>query len=120
MSELDLNEIHEGDKVMLEFEWDMDGARQTEGVVSSISRVGEERTEKNTDAEYSAWVDFTPDDSVRLDMSVNVYTLGDDDLFFGETAEEELAEDEPAEEEPAEEEPAEEEPVEEENVEQEP
>ncbi len=120
VSELDLNEIHEGDKVMLEFEWDMDGARQTEGVVSSISRVGEERTEKNTDAEYSAWVDFTPDDSVRLDMSVNVYTLGGDDLFFGETAEEELAEDEPAEEEPAEEEPAEEEPVEEENVEQEP
>ena len=120
VSELDLNEIHEGDKVMLEFEWDMDGTRQTEGVVSSISRVGEERTEKNTDAEYSAWVDFTPDDSVRLDMSVNVYTLGDDDLFFGETAEEELAEDEPAEEEPVEEEPAEEEPVEEENVEQEP
>ena len=110
VSELDLNEIHEGDKVMLEFEWDMDGARQTEGVVSSISRVGEERTEKNTDAEYSAYVDFTPDDSVRLDMSVNVYTLGGEDVFFGE----------PAEEEPLEQDPVEEETVEEEIVEQEP
>jgi len=80
VSELDLNEIHEGDRVSIEFEWDMDGAHQVEGVVSSISRVGEERTDKTSDAEYNAYVDFTPDDTVRLDMSVNVYTLtgGDD------------------------------------------
>ena len=83
VSELDLNEIHEGDRVSIEFEWDMDGAHQVEGVVSSISRVGEERTDKTSDAEYNAYIDFTPDDSVRLDMSVNVYTLtgsGDVDL----------------------------------------
>lgn len=74
VSELDLNEIHEGDKVSIEFEWDMDAAKQVEGVVSSISRVGEERSEKTSDAEYSAFVNFTPDDTVRLDMTVNVYT----------------------------------------------
>lgn len=75
VSELDLNEIHEGDKVLIEFEWDMDGTHQAEGTVAGISRVGEERSEKGGDAQYAAYVDFVPDDSVRLDMSVNVYTL---------------------------------------------
>jgi multidrug resistance efflux pump len=77
VSELDLKEIHEGDKVSIEFEWDMDGTRQVPGVVSSISRVGEEQTEKTSDAQYTAYVDFTPDDTVRLDMTVSVYTQGD-------------------------------------------
>lgn len=77
VSELDLKEIHEGDRVSIEFEWDMDGTRQVQGVVSSISRVGEERTDKNSDAEYTAYVDFAPDDTVRLDMTVSVYTKGD-------------------------------------------
>ena len=58
----------------IEFEWDMDGTRQIEGTVASISRVGEERADKNTDAAYNAYVNFTPDETVRLDMSVNVYT----------------------------------------------
>lgn len=75
VSELDLNEIREGDTVSIEFEWDMDGTHQTEGRVSSISRVGEERSDTNSDAQYIAFVDFVPDDTVRLDMTVNVYTL---------------------------------------------
>ena len=77
VSELDLREIHEGDKVAIEFEWDLDGARQFEGVVSSISRVGEEQADKTSDAQYTAYVDFTPDETVRLDMTVSVYTQGD-------------------------------------------
>ena len=56
----------------------MDGTHQTEGTVASISRVGEERSEKGGDAQYAAFVNFDPDDSVRLDMSVNVYTLEDE------------------------------------------
>ena len=90
VSELDLKEIHEGDKVSIEFEWDMDGTRQVEGVVSGISRVSEERTDKNSDAEYTAYVDFTPDDTVRLDMTVSVYTKGDgaEDETDGEGVEE--------------------------------
>ena len=79
VSELDLAEIHEGDKVSIEFEWDADGARQMDGVVSSISSVGADKAEGSTsaDAQYSAYIDFTPDDTVRLDMSVIVYTQGD-------------------------------------------
>ena len=81
VSELDLAEIHEGDKVSIEFEWDADGALQLPGVVSGISSVGDEKTENSSnDAQYSAYVDFTPVDSVRLDMSVIVYVQeeGDD------------------------------------------
>ncbi|MBR1821005.1 MAG: HlyD family efflux transporter periplasmic adaptor subunit [Clostridia bacterium] len=79
VSELDLNEIREGDKVSIEFEWDADGALQLEGVVSGISSVGEEKTENSSgDAQYSAYVDFTPVDSVRLDMSVIVYVQDGD------------------------------------------
>ena len=79
VSELDLGEIHEGDKVSIEFEWDADGALQLEGVVSGISSVGTEKAEGSTaaDAQYSAYVDFTPVDSVRLDMSVIVYVQDD-------------------------------------------
>jgi hypothetical protein len=77
VSELDLKEIHEGDKVSIEFDWDMDGTRQVPGVVSSISRVGEEQSDKTSDAQYTAYVDFTPDETVRLDMTVSVYTQGD-------------------------------------------
>ena len=79
VSELDLREIHEGDKVSIEFEWDLDGTRQVPGVVSSISRVGEEQTDKNSDAQYTAYIDFTPDDTVRLDMTVSVYTQAGSD-----------------------------------------
>lgn len=97
VSELDLTEIHEGDTVLIEFEWDMDSTHQTQGTVSRISHVGEERGEKGGDAKYIAYVDFTPDDSVRLDMSVNVYTMdagaGDADA---ETADGEAADAEEA------------------------
>ena len=75
VSELDLSEVSEGDRVSIEFEWDADGALQLEGVVSGISSVGDEKTEKSSDAQYSAYVDFTPVDSVRLDMSVIVYVM---------------------------------------------
>lgn len=90
VSELDLREIHEGDKVSIEFEWDLDGTRQVSGVVSNISRVGEEQTDKNSDAQYTAYINFTPDETVRLDMTVSVYTQADSDepdpeeALFGE------------------------------------
>ncbi len=81
VSELDLAEIHEGDKVSIEFEWDADGTLQLEGVVSGISSVGDDKAEgsTSTDAQYSAYVDFTPVDSVRLDMSVIVYVQDEAD-----------------------------------------
>ncbi len=75
VSELDLNDVHEGDRVSIEFEWDADGTLQLDGVISGISSVGDEQSEKTADAQYSAYVDFTPVDSVRLDMSVIVYKV---------------------------------------------
>ena len=78
VSELDLNEIHEGDKVTIEFEWDADGTLMLDGTVSAISRVGAEKADgASNEASYSAYVDFTPVDSVRLDMSVIVYVQDD-------------------------------------------
>ena len=80
VSELDLNEVREGDRVSIEFEWDADGKLQLDGVISGISSVGDEKTEKSSgDAQYSAYVDFTPVDSVRLDMSVIVYVQDHED-----------------------------------------
>lgn len=111
VSELDLNEIHEGDKVLIEFEWDMDGTQQMEGVVSAISRVGEEKTERTADSEYLAYVDFTPDETVRLGMSVNVYTM-DGGMTDEAPAEEDHVEDAHVEEAPAEVAPVEEAPAE--------
>ncbi|MDO4867043.1 MAG: HlyD family efflux transporter periplasmic adaptor subunit [Clostridia bacterium] len=107
VSELDLSEIHEGDRVSIEFEWDADGAVMLDGVVSSISRVGAEKAEgstgsSSTEATYSAYVDFTPVESVRLDMSVIVYVVDpedEDDDFEDELmdeAEEEAVEEEAA------------------------
>ncbi len=78
VSELDLNDVHEGDHVSIEFEWDADGTTQLDGVISGISSVGDEQSEKTADAQYSAYVDFTPVDSVRLDMSVIVYKLDEE------------------------------------------
>ena len=74
-------------KVSVEFEWDMDGTRQIPGVVSSISRVGEEQTDKTSDAQYTAYVDFKPDETVRLDMTVSVYTQSGGDQEHAEFAE---------------------------------
>ena len=103
VSELDLGEIHEGDKVSIEFEWDADGTTMLDGVVSSISRVGAEKPEgssstSSAEASYSAYVDFTPVESVRLDMSVIVYVQDQEDDGFGdEDFEEDVPEAEAAE-----------------------
>ena len=80
VSEMDLNDIHEGDRVSIEFEWDADGTLSLDGVVSGISYVGAQKADGTVgDAAYSAYVDFTPVASVRMDMSVIVYVLDGDE-----------------------------------------
>ena len=83
VSEMDLGEIHEGDKVTMEFEWDYDSDVRLEGTVAMISRVdASTKTTENgaatttaasTTAKYSAYIDFDPGEDVRLGMSVIVY-----------------------------------------------
>ena len=76
VNEMDLNSIHEGDKVSIEFEFDADGEMRLTGTVASISRVNitGEGSSNSSDAEYSAYIDFDETDQVRLGMSVIVYT----------------------------------------------
>lgn len=91
VSELDLRDLHEGDKVSIEFDWDTEGTQRAEGTVSSISHVnagaGSDSASASSTAmaEYSAYIDFdaskTPD--VRLGMSVIVYTEGVSDAAEG-------------------------------------
>lgn len=86
VSELDLNDIHEGDCVAVEFDWDAEGAVRLNGTVAFISRVN---ANENMDvpAEYSAYIDFENHESVRLGMSVIVY-MTDDEVPEAETEEE--------------------------------
>ncbi len=73
--EEDLTVLHEGQAVDIEFYWDIDEIKTYSGVVSSISHLSEEgesglRADKTY---YKAYVDFTPDENIRLGMSVIVY-----------------------------------------------
>lgn len=78
VSELDLPDIHEGDPVSIEFEWDVDARHSVRGTIAHISRVGvkdtsDSKTTANSDSKYSVYVDFEPDDTVSLDMTVIVH-----------------------------------------------
>jgi len=98
VSELDLPEIHEGDKVSIEFEWDVDARQTTEGVISGISHIGAKTDEKDTsqDAKYSVYVDFEPGANVSMDMSVIVHLMdveGEEFEDIEDAEEEEIPED---------------------------
>lgn len=80
VSEYDLTEIHEGDKVVIEFEWDADGLKKYVGEVVTISKVSKETTEKSSEARYSAYIRFAPDEQVRLGMSVMVRVVDEENL----------------------------------------
>lgn len=72
VNENDLGAIAVGDSVTLEFDWDVNGASRTTGVVESISAVP---VEGGDAVAYTARIAFTPDASVRYGMSVTVSTL---------------------------------------------
>lgn len=86
VSEYDLTEIHEGDKVVIEFDWDADGLKKYVGEVVTISKVNKETTDKSSEALYSAYIRFEPDEQVRLGMSVMVRVVDEEDLPEDETA----------------------------------
>lgn len=91
VNELDLNDIHEGDAVAVEFDWDVEGRLRLNGTVASISHVnvasGESGAASSSGAEYSAYIDFDAADEVRLGMSVVVYMAGDAPAFAEGAAE---------------------------------
>ena len=74
VSELDLPDIHEGDPVFIEFEWDLDAKHSLPGTITGISRIGAKTDEKSGgDSKYSVYVGFEPTDAVSMDMSVTVH-----------------------------------------------
>ena len=77
VSERDLNDIHEGDAVYIEFDWDVDGSSRCQGKVESISHVSNSETGA---AQYSAYISFEADENVRLGMSAMAYLIDEEDL----------------------------------------
>ena len=74
--ESDLSAISVDMPVRIEFGWDPEQDTRMDGVVTHISYVnGAESGEPS----YTAYVHFTPDETVRLGMTVLVYALGDTD-----------------------------------------
>lgn len=75
IAEEDLAGVQVGNKVQIEFNWDAEGKARFEGTVSSISYLTESQGEgaSSSGAQYAAYVDFTPDESVRIGMTVIVY-----------------------------------------------
>ena len=74
ISEADLMDVQVGDKVEIEFNWDTQSGKVFDGTVSSISYLNERDEEGvSQGAEYVAYLDFTPDETVRIGMTVVVY-----------------------------------------------
>lgn len=71
VAESELSLISEGDSVRIEFTWDPELLTVFEGTVTSISYINSAETGEPV---YTASVAFTPDASVRLGMTVLVYT----------------------------------------------
>ena len=95
VSELDLQEIEEGSKVFIEFEWDNRQLRRYKGQVEEISYLNTTGLDGigSGRVEYAAYVSFTPDDSVRLGMSVIVYVVDEETWNAAEDVEELPSED---------------------------
>ena len=74
VAEADLAYVVPGMKVGIEFNWDVNQEHRMEGTISEISyNVADPEAEGAP--MYTAYVDFTPDESVRLGMTVLVYTI---------------------------------------------
>lgn len=74
LDEYDLAEIAEGDAVNIALTYDDSGTKAYTGTVAMISRVSD--AADGADASYKAYVDFSPDASVRLGMTAVVTLAG--------------------------------------------
>ena len=70
--ESELEFIDVGQKVIIEFNWDANQFKRFDGEVTRISYINDEGDGEPT---YAASIAFTPDASVRLGMTVTVYTV---------------------------------------------
>ena len=72
VNEYDLASISEGDELEITFNYDPDLPTQLTGKVSMISHLS---TSQDSEASYLAYVDFTPDNNVRIGMTAVVTTI---------------------------------------------
>ncbi|MBQ8201194.1 MAG: HlyD family efflux transporter periplasmic adaptor subunit [Clostridia bacterium] len=82
VNEYDLMAISEGDTVNITFNYNPDAPAQLTGVVSMISHLS---SSQDGEATYLAYVDFVPDDNVRIGMTAVVTTI-DEQPSAGEHA----------------------------------
>ena len=73
VGEYDLVSIKEGDTVSISFNYDEDKDEQTTGTVDMISHLS--TSEDNSEASYLAYVNFTPNEDVRIGMTAVVSTI---------------------------------------------
>ncbi len=92
--ESDLGLVQEGMTVDIEFNWDLQRVTRFEGTVTGISYLSASAgnsgeggegaaTAAGEEPTYTAYVSFTPDESVRLGMTVLVYTRDNHDTAEG-------------------------------------
>lgn len=70
--EADLGAISAGDTVEIVFDWNQDSGESTQGTVRAISAVNDANSETT---QFIAYIDFTPDASVRYGMNATVTTI---------------------------------------------
>ena len=72
VNEYDLTSIAEGDEVEITFNYDPDQPTQMLGKVSMISHLS---ASQDSEASYLAYVDFVPNENVRIGMTAVVATI---------------------------------------------
>ncbi len=77
IDEYDLADIHEGDTLRLEFNYDDSADSIYTGTVAMISHVSV--STGTSEVAYKAYVDFTPSKDIRLGMSVLASVAGDEE-----------------------------------------
>ena len=74
VNEYDLADIAEGDQVSLTFNYNESKSVQTVGTVAMISHLS---SGQGSEASYLTYIDFVPDENVRIGMTVVIDTLDD-------------------------------------------
>ncbi|HPJ03715.1 MAG TPA: HlyD family efflux transporter periplasmic adaptor subunit [Candidatus Limiplasma sp.] len=74
LNEFDLADVHEGDPMVLIFNYDETGETTMPGTVEMISNIATQTDDAgNTAVTYTAYIRFAPDDSIRLGMTVTAF-----------------------------------------------
>lgn len=71
--EMDLFSLREGQPVSMELYWDNDSSASYKGTITEISHVSEETKEPTDRKNFRAYASFTPDEKIRLGMTMIVY-----------------------------------------------